>query len=117
MDLAYAHNLLVAADQQGQGFLLIRGLRADHTVRVMAEVGLVDATLGDDRTKSFTAINRLTDLGRKFLRAFQDLPLAAKSLPARTRSPAELQSDSRAVVLEKWHVNFALNLRRPERPD
>lgn len=116
MNLAYVHRLLVAADQQRHGFLQIRGRKADHEVRLMAEAGLVDATLSNGKGKSFTVINRLTNLGHEFLRAFKDLPILAPALlPPRTRTAAKRQSESRAAVLEKWNVNFALDLRRSER--
>jgi hypothetical protein len=83
MNLPYAHKLLVAANQQRHGFLRIRRRQADRQVRLMAEAGLDDATLSDGKTKSFTAINRLTDLGRAFLRAFKDpsSPTPAFSVP------------------------------------
>jgi len=38
---------------------------------------LVAATLSDSKTKSFSAINRLTDFGRTFLRALKDPPGSA----------------------------------------
>jgi hypothetical protein len=72
MNLTYAHKILLAADQQRHGFLRIRGRQANHEVRLMAEAGLVDATLSDGKNESFTIINRLTDFGRKFLRTFKD---------------------------------------------
>jgi len=85
MNLAYVQKLLVAVDQQRHGFLQIRGRQADHEVRLMAEAGLVDATLSDGKDESFTAINRLTDLGHKFLRTFKDYPIPR---PARTKGMA-----------------------------
>ena len=83
MNLSYAHKLLVAADEQRHGFLQIRGRRAEHEVQLMAKAGLVDATLGDGKDESFTAINRLTDLGHKFLRTFKDSAVPMGSRPAR----------------------------------
>jgi hypothetical protein len=74
MNLLYAHKLLVAASARPHGFLRIHGRHADHQVRLMAEAGLVEATLSDGKTKSFTSINRLTDFGRTFLRAFENHP-------------------------------------------
>jgi hypothetical protein len=38
----------------------------------MAEAGLVEATLNDGATGSFTSINGITVSGRSFLRAFKD---------------------------------------------
>ena len=77
MDLAYAHKLLVTADQQPRGFLKIRGQQADREVRLMAEAGLVNATFGDGKDQSFTTISSLTDSGHAFLRVFKDLPISA----------------------------------------
>jgi hypothetical protein len=77
MNLNYVHELLVGADKQRHGFLKVRGRKADREVRLMADAGLVDATLSDGKDGSFTAINRLTDLGHKFLRAFKDPPIPA----------------------------------------
>jgi hypothetical protein len=77
MNLLYANKLLVAASEQSHGLLRIHGRHADRQVRLMAEAGLVEATLSDGKTKSFTAINRLTDFGRTFLRAFKNSPASA----------------------------------------
>ena len=94
MNLSYAHKLLVAADQQRHGFLQIRGRQADHEVRLMAEAGLVDATFGDGKDKPFTAINRLTDLGYRFLRTFKDSANPMGSRPAR-----------KAGMAGEWNLN------------
>ncbi len=118
MNLSYVHKLLVAADQQPHGFLRVRGRQADQQVRLMVRAGLVDATLSNGNDESFTAINRLTDLGRTFLRTFKDRQIPAPTLrPPKTRTASEWQSDCQGAVLEKWNVNFALDLRRPERAD
>jgi hypothetical protein len=75
MNLAYAHKLLVAADEQRHGFIKLRGEEADREVRLMAAAGLIDATFNDGGEGSFTSINRLTAHGESFLRAFKDKPL------------------------------------------
>lgn len=118
MNLSYVHKLLLAADQQRHGFLKIRGRQADREVRLMAEAGLVDATLSDDKDESFTAINRLTDLGRKFLRTFKDPTILASVLvPPTTRTAAKWQSKVLRALPEKWKMKFASGLRRPEQAD
>jgi hypothetical protein len=118
MNLSYVHKLLVAADQQRHGFLRIRDRQADQQVRLMAGAGLVDATLSNGKDESFTAINRLTDLGRTFLRTFKDRPIPAPALlPPRTQTGSEWQLDCQGAVVEKGNVNFALDLRPPERAD
>ncbi len=88
MNLPYAFKLLLAANQQPHGFLKIRGRHADREVRLMAEAGLVDATLSDGKDESFTAINHLTDLGHTFLRAFNNFPLPIAARPARVEGMA-----------------------------
>jgi len=81
MNLAYVHRLLIAADQQPDAPLKVLGWRADCEVRLMAEAGLVEATLNDSKDGSFTSIDRLTDLGRTFLRAFSRIPVAPWRAP------------------------------------
>jgi hypothetical protein len=94
MNLPYVHKLLVAADEQRHGFMKLRGARADRQVRLMAEAGLVEATLNDGKEGSFSSINRLTPAGQTFLRTFDDRPFTA----------------SQASVAAKWKANFALGL-------
>jgi hypothetical protein len=110
MNLTYAHKILLAADQQRHGFLRIRGRQADHEVRRMVKAGLLDATLSDGEDDSFTAINRLTDFGRKLVRTLKDPDSRTSSSFAEKRTAGKRQSDSQAAVLEKWRVNFALGL-------
>jgi len=81
MNLAYAHKLLVAADEQPHGFLQIRGRQAAQEVRLMVAAGLVEATLSPDREMPLTAINRVTDLGHAFLRDFKDSPVLTTQIP------------------------------------
>ena len=75
MNLPYVHKLLLAASSQRHGFLKLRGRQADHEVRLMASAGLIDATFNDRNGNSFISINRLTELGHKFLRAFKNQSL------------------------------------------
>ena len=94
MNLSYVHKLLVAADQQRHGFLRIRDRQADRQVRLMAGAGLVDATLSNGKDESFTAIDRLTDLGR----TFKDTPISAPALfSPRTRTASGWQSTLRQL--------------------
>jgi hypothetical protein len=100
MNLPYAYKLLVAADEQRHGFLKLRGLQADHEVRLMAQAGLVEASFGDGQSGSFTSINRVTESGRTFLRAFEGQPA-----PSEANFGAPFTA-SQAAVLEKWKVGF-----------
>jgi hypothetical protein len=81
MNLAYVRKLLIAADEQPHGFLQIRGRRADREIRLMAEAGLVDATLSNGKGEPVTAINRVTELGQTFLRKFKDAPIPSRKAP------------------------------------
>jgi hypothetical protein len=72
MNLPYTYELLAAANEQRHGFVKLRGLQADHEVRLMAQAGLVDATFDDGKEGSFTTINRVLLAGETFLRAFKD---------------------------------------------
>jgi hypothetical protein len=103
----YARELMVAADEQRHGFLKIRGIAARNEVCLMAEAGLVEATLSDGQRDSFAVINRLTDSGREFLRAFEDSAEDSK-LPW-----GEEQLACQAAVLAKWNAKFALGLQLP----
>jgi hypothetical protein len=79
MNLPYAYELLVAAEEQPHGFIKLRGLQAEHEVRLMAQAGLVEASFGDGKNTSFTSINRVTEMGQTFLRAFKDQPVLSEA--------------------------------------
>ena len=115
MNLSYTLKLLAAADEQPYGFIKLRGAHADYEVRRMVESGLVEATLSDGQAGSFTSINRLTDLGEKFLSAFPDRSIPAPILVVPKTQPAsKWQSDFSAPAIGKWKVNFAAGLPRLE---
>src|ERR1700720_389631 len=88
MNLAYVHKLLVAADQQPCEYLKVLGWLAGCEVRLMAEAGLVEATINDGKEETFTAIKRVTDLGPAFPRAFKDSPIPTGPRPARVEGMA-----------------------------
>jgi hypothetical protein len=88
MNLAYVHRLLIAADEQRDGHLKVVGQRADCEVRLMAKAGLVEATLSDGNGEPFTSINRLTDLGRTFLRALKSISIPTSPRPAQVEGMA-----------------------------
>jgi hypothetical protein len=77
MNLRLVYKLLAATDQQPYGFLQIRGRQAAREVGLMAAAGLVEATLSDGNEQMVTRINRLTDSGHSFLRAFTRTPDSA----------------------------------------
>jgi hypothetical protein len=101
MNLPYTYRLLAAADEQRHGFIKLRGVQADHEVRLMAEAGLVEATFNDGKEGSFTSINCVTATGQTFLRAFKNHTIPAE---------ATLDESSHAVVAAKWKANFDLGL-------
>ena len=74
VNLNLAHTLLVAAEEQPYGFLNVRGADLVREVELMAAAGLVDASLGNAGTVAFAVINRVTDPGHAFLRAFKNQP-------------------------------------------
>lgn len=74
MNLNVAHALLVAADGQPYGFLKVRSADLVREVELMAAAGLVDASLRNADTEGYAVINRVTDSGQAFLRAFQNPP-------------------------------------------
>jgi hypothetical protein len=96
MNLPYTYQLLAAADQQRHGFIKLRGAQADYEVRLMAEARLVEATFGDGKEWSFTSINRVTETGQTFLRAFDHHPIPAEAALA----------ESSHAALATWKVNF-----------
>ena len=75
MNLNLAHSLLVAAEKQPYGFLNVIGADLVHEVELIAAAGLVDASLGNVGTEAaFAVINRVTDSGHDFMRAFKNQP-------------------------------------------
>ena len=69
-----ANSLLVAAEEQPYGFLNVRGADLVHQVELMAAAGLVDASIGHAGTEAYAVINRVTDSGQAFMRAFKNQP-------------------------------------------
>jgi hypothetical protein len=69
-----ANSLLVAVEEQPYGFLNVRGADLVHEVELMAAAGLVDASLGNAGTEAYAVINRVTDSGQDFMRAFKNQP-------------------------------------------
>ena len=88
MNLPYVYELLAAAEEQPHGFIKLRGIKADHEVRLMAQAGLVEATFDDGQKGSFTSINRVTAAGHAFLRTFKRT-LDGSIAPARATVPAK----------------------------
>ena len=72
MNLDLVHALLVAADGQPYGFLKVRSADLIREVELMAAAGLIDSSLGRTDTESYAVINRVTDSGQAFLRAFKN---------------------------------------------
>jgi hypothetical protein len=72
--LNLVNTLLEAAEEQPYGFLKVRGADLGREVELMAAAGLVDASLGNADPEAFAVINRVTDSGHAFLRAFKNQP-------------------------------------------
>jgi hypothetical protein len=71
MHLNLVHELLAAANNQPYGFLKVRGIALTREVEQMAAAGLVDASPTVYGSETYAVINRLTDAGNSFLRAFE----------------------------------------------
>jgi hypothetical protein len=78
LNLDLVHALLVAADGQPYGFLKVRSADLIREIELMAAAGLVEASLGDTNTEGYAVINRVTDSGQAFLRAFKTQPQMAE---------------------------------------
>jgi hypothetical protein len=74
MNLPLVHTLLAAAEEQPYGFLKVRGSELVREVELMNAAGLVVATVGDNAGEAVAVINRITDSGNAFLRAFKNQP-------------------------------------------
>jgi DNA-binding PadR family transcriptional regulator len=82
VNLSLVHTLLTAANEQPYGFLRVRGADLIREVELMAAAGLVEASRAEDGDEPIAVINRVTDSGEAFLRAFQNQPPAAKEAGA-----------------------------------
>jgi hypothetical protein len=82
MNLNLVHKLLKAANNQPYGFLKVRGAQLAREVELMAAAGLVEAAGTVRGLETFAVINRVTDSGHSFLRAFKD----QSPLPGRPRN-------------------------------
>ncbi len=74
MNLDLVHKLLKAANDQPHGFLKVRGTELTREVEMMADAGLVEAAETVQGLETYTVINRVTDAGHSFLRAFRNQP-------------------------------------------
>jgi hypothetical protein len=81
MNLLLVHKLLKAAQNEPSGFLKVRGPHLAREVELMADAGLVEASGIVHGLETFAVINRVTDSGHSFLRAFKNEP----PLPGRGR--------------------------------
>jgi hypothetical protein len=79
LNLRLVHALLEAAEEQPYGFLKVCEPELAREVELMASAGLVHASPAQDGGGAVT-INRVTESGRAFLRAFKNQPLPAKEL-------------------------------------
>jgi hypothetical protein len=72
VNLPLVHTLLVATNEQPYGFLKLRGTGLIREVELMASAGLIEAAPFVDGEEASVVINRITDSGQAFLRAFKD---------------------------------------------
>ena len=102
MNLIYAHQLLVAAGQQGDRSFQVISRRGCEEVQRMAAAGLVEISIQGDRIEPAISIERLTDFGRTFLRTFAAPPPLAEE----ERTPTEQRRASCAAAVSKWRDKF-----------
>jgi hypothetical protein len=81
---------LTAANDQPYGFLKVRGADLAREVELMASAGLVEASPRVEGLETYAVINRVTDGGDAFLRAFKGQPP-----PGATREPQTLSFTER----------------------
>lgn len=72
--MSLVHTLLTATNEQPYGFLRIRGADLIREVELMADAGLIEASRVEDGEEPVAVINRVTDEGEAFLRAFRSRP-------------------------------------------
>jgi hypothetical protein len=75
VNLQLVHTLLVTAEEQPYGFLKVRGADLVREIELMTAAGLVDASVRDEAGEAVAVINRVTDSGQAFLRAFKNHPM------------------------------------------
>lgn len=89
MKLNLAHQLLVAADEQTYGFLRVRGPELTYEVELLTDAGFVESSINRAGSEPIAVIDRVTDLGHEFMRAFGgDRQRSAVHSPSTGRSPA-----------------------------
>ena len=81
MNLDLVHKLLKATNEQPYGVLKVHGARFAREVEMMTAAGLVESAGPVHGLETYAVINRVTDSGHSFLRAFRDQP----PLPGRPR--------------------------------
>ena len=74
VNLQLVHKLLAAVEEQRHGFLKVRGAELVREVKLMAGAGLVVVSVGENAGEAVVVINRITDSGQTFLRAFKKQP-------------------------------------------
>ena len=76
--MSLVHTLLTATNEQPYGFLRVRGADLVHEVELMADAGLVQASRAEDGDGPVAVINRVTEEGEAFLRAFRNHPAVSE---------------------------------------
>ena len=108
MNLIYAHRLLLDRSREGEQRMLVSDRSECTQLQEMAAAGLVEVTRRGTLTAPSVILERLTDLGRTFLRAFpQGMPGAEIPPATQERSESEKRADSCAVAVGKWRGKFA----------
>lgn len=113
MNLTYAHQLLVAADDQPDHSFQVTGSRGCREVQWMAAAGLVEMSDHGSRAQPVVSIDHLTAFGQSFLRTFAAPPPLPTLRVVEEHTPIDVPAASTADARTKWRQNF-IDLKRNE---
>ena len=77
MNLDLSRKILVAAEKRREGFLRVRGRHLVREVELMQDAGLVEVSALVNNDAAIAVINRVTEVGRRFLRVVGDRATSA----------------------------------------
>jgi DNA-binding PadR family transcriptional regulator len=107
MNLVYAHRLMGAAARQENARLSVTNRSERKELQEMADAGLVEITAEGSDAEPALRLERLTDLGRTFLRAFRtEAPGTAFPITVEKRIESQERADSSAASVSKWRNKF-----------
>ena len=72
MNLDLVHKILRATNDQPYGFLKVNGRHLVREIELMAAAGLVEASPTVHGLETYAVVEKVTDSGHSFLRAFKE---------------------------------------------